>query len=136
MNYPELDLEAALNGAPVIMLIEPHNEQVGHLYKSHQAKDTWIFENTKGECWPEIEHLLIEKTRMYVKPVVFEYWDLLSEQYFELAKSGEGTFYARSTVFGKVDILHERQFKKGFFPDCPVGTVIHRPQKKVGEKEC
>ena len=31
MNYPELDLEAALNGAPVIMLIEPHNEQVGHL---------------------------------------------------------------------------------------------------------
>ena len=133
MNYPELDLEAALNGALVIVFIEPNCEEIGFIHRSKSNECFFIFENkNRRSLFLIMADDLFNKVRMYVKPAVFKNWHLIADRFTTLTKGKyhvgmNWRFETKDGVGYRVD---EDFFVPGFFPDCPFGTVIHRPQKK------
>ena len=133
MTYPELDLEASLAGAPVIMMWEPNCEDIGYLHKSKALKDDYFFEYSDGTATARCSGMKIKQVaRMYVEPIVFGHWGFIAECYTKMEKTAELDDHLWRLSNSEGDIFYyfnQGSFAHGFFPDCPVGTVIHRPKE-------
>ena len=130
MNYPPLDIEAALNGEPVVYLSYT-GEKKAYIHQM-RAADQLFIEYEKGDAVcvdgfytsKNIDSVVLG---MWAEPVVFEHWELISPEIeiIEKVTANVWTFHTKSNSFNHV---YGKNFVYGFFPDCPNGTVIRRPE--------
>lgn len=127
MNLPELDIEKALAGAPIVMVWGAFHTSKGFLHESRTQEDTLIFENENGAVTLHKRSDVIEKARMWEKQVVFKNWHLLNSKFtkIERTSSNKWRLWTGEGVLGKS--VTEYALAEEFFPDCPVGTTLHRP---------
>ena len=127
MNYIPLDLEKALNGAPIAMIWGAYNVQKGYLHKSKNptAEFHYLIEiEETGKVVLCAEDTVKNKARMWEKPIIFEYWDILDERISCIEKRQErwiGWFASYDGDYRSLGL------KESIFPDCPIGTIIKRP---------
>lgn len=128
MTYPELDLIAALDGAPVAWIAELMSVEKVWLHHSKIDDNKFYIEFDRKPMVATTRNEVARNARMWVEPVVFEHWDLIDERLTKLEKSSLATWYFWFNDAGKGKSIQQDTFIDGFFPDCPIGTVIKRPE--------
>ena len=129
-NYPVLNLQDALGGAPIVIDWEGGKNSIGYIHASHSESDTYFFEcEAIGMIPRPIKGWELErKAKMWVKPIVFHRWHLLHERVVAIRKSSYHKWKALDAMGKAFASYNELTLKDGFFPACEVGTVIKRPQ--------
>ena len=137
MTYPPLDLEKALNGAPVAMIWGAYNVQKVYLHKSKNPTTEFPYLIEVEESGRVVlceEDTIKKNARMWEKSVVFKHWDIIKSDYISMIKKNDDDgfyFFEFETREGLTTSLHPYSFKQDFFPDCPTGTVIKRPEEEA-----
>lgn len=128
MIYPELDIEKALAGAPVVMVWGAFHTSKVFLHESRTQEDTFILENENGAVTFHKRSDVMEKARMWKKPVTFKNWHLLNSKFTKIEKSRDNKWYLWIGESGVGKSITEDALIEGFFPECEVGTTLHRPR--------
>ena len=123
MTYPPFDLEKALAGEP-IAYHHVSSAKKAYLYKSHVKDNRMLIELYEGgrlyQCMYACEsHIL----GMWQEPVKFDHWDLIAGCIVEIRKFTVSAWLANSDD----DLEYDLPLEGSLFPDCPVGTIIKRP---------
>lgn len=143
-----VDLEKALKGEPVVLrngtkAYIRHRES--EVQTSYPLIGYVVSGKTAGVGWTECGHFYEDKweseydiTGMWVEPIEFKYWDMVSKDIKYLAKDANGDWYS---YYEKPDLRQRIWIGEGrrnttvlnssLFPDCDwENSLIERPENE------
>ena len=126
MTYPPFDLEKALAGEPIAFCVRGFATQKAWLHKGFGGKNVDIIEVEDGSVFrfSPTSHTIYG---MWQEAPKFEHWNLLDDSITfiekEFHQGGYGVWCARDSEGLGFDL----PLANSLFPDCPVGTIIKRP---------
>ena len=122
MTYPPFDLEKALAGEPIAFCVRGFATKKAWLHKGFSGKNVDIIEVEDGSIlrFSPTSHTIYG---MWQEPVKFDHWDLIAGYIVEIRKFTVSAWLANSDD----DLEYDLPLEGSLFPDCPVGTIIKRP---------
>lgn len=131
MNYPSFNLQKALQGEPVVLQL--YDDKIVKCYISSSkfhGNNRFIVEfTTKNQHYSDtysINKLHQYVLGMWVEPVKFDYWNVLSKDVMKIKRHVEGWWILVDKDHQLIATISSKACVQGFFPDCPAGTVIER----------
>ena len=126
MTYPPFSLEKALAGEPVVYL-SATGEKKAYIHQMLTANQLFIEYERGGEIdiiGPYTSRYIGSVVLgMWQEPVKFDHWDLIAGCIVEIRKVTVSAWFANSDD----DLEYDLPLASSLFPDCPVGTIIKRP---------
>ena len=126
MTYPPFDLEKALAGEPIAFCVLGNCVKKAWLHKGFRAEDIDIIEVEDGSffIFSPTHHTIYG---MWKEAIEFEHWNLLDDSVSFIEKEprqdGLSIWCAKDGNGSEFDL----PLANWMFPDCPVGTIIKRP---------
>ena len=126
MTYPPVNLKEALNGAPIAFCVRGFAVKKAWLHKGFSGKNVDIIETEDGSLlrFSPASHTIYG---MWKEAIEFEHWNLLDDSVSFIEKEppqeGLSDWCAKDGKGSEYDL----PLADWLFPDCPVGTIIKRP---------
>lgn len=115
------DLQKALDGHAIFCLWRG----MGYIIESQAQPETYVLDFTHGMARVEKSKILEADLKLHVPR--FKHWHLINDSIIELERTHRAWVFC--SAYGERIGLFDFELLKDFFPDCPVGTIIKRPEE-------
>ena len=128
MTYPPFDLEKALAGEPIAFCVRGFATKKAWLHKGFGGKNVDIIEVEDGSVFRfsptghDIHGMWQEAPKFE-----FNYWDFIDKNIVLIEKEFDPDEFSIWCARDSEGLGFDLPLATSLFPDCPVGTIIKRP---------